>query len=76
MQFIKHTGRLLSALGALLIIGTAGASDHGTVPMDRIILQCAVGFGLIALGALLNKLSNFIFYKSLIEDSKEHNLKH
>ena len=57
MKFINRTGRLFCALGALLIIGTAGASDQGAIPMDRIILQCAIGFGLIILGALLNKIS-------------------
>ena len=57
MRFINRTGRLLGALGALLILGTAGASDLGTIPMDRIILQCAIGFGLIGLGVLLIKIS-------------------
>ena len=57
MRFINRTSRFICALGALLVLGTAGASDHGTIPMDRIILQCAIGFGLIGLGALLNKIS-------------------
>ena len=59
----KHStvlGRLFCGLGALLILGTAGASDHGSVPMNHIILHCVIGFGLIALGALLNKLSLII----------------
>ena len=57
MRFINRTSRFICALGTLLVLGTAGASDHGTIPMDRIILQCAIGIGLIGLGALLNKIS-------------------
>lgn len=56
MRFISRTSGLLCTLGGLIILGTAGASDRGLLPMDRIVLQCAIGVGLMGLGVLLNKL--------------------
>jgi|LSQX01.1.fsa_nt_gb hypothetical protein len=46
----------LIAIGIILIIGTAGASDLGTITFGQIILQIALSFVLIGIGYYGNLL--------------------
>ena len=40
------------AVGFILLIGTAGASDTDMISMDQILTQCAVAIGLILAGGI------------------------
>lgn len=41
---------IVAALGFLLILGTAGASDYDLIPMSQILRQGCIGLGMFAGG--------------------------
>lgn len=62
---MKHLIHKLSGLiilaGAVLIIGTAGASDLGVLEFGTIVYRSLIGLGLIGVGAGVSKLTNYSF---------------
>ena len=44
---------LIAALGFLLVLGTAGASDCDLIPMSQILRQGCIGLGMLAGGLWL-----------------------
>lgn len=62
---MKHLIHKLSGLiiltGAVLIVGTAGASDLGVLEFGTIAYRCLMGLGLIGVGAGVLKLTNYSF---------------
>lgn len=44
----KRVGGIISAAGFLLLIGTAGVSDQGLIPLSRVIWQSLLGLALFA----------------------------
>lgn len=41
---------IIAALGFLLVLGTAGASDCDLIPMSQILRQGCIGLGMLASG--------------------------
>ncbi len=39
----RNIARTISVLGFLLMLGTAGASDLGVIPLKQIIIQTSIG---------------------------------
>ena len=42
---------IIATIGALLLLGTAGASDFSNLPMTQVLVQCAVSLALIVVGS-------------------------
>lgn len=42
--------KIIALLGAILLLGTAGASDFSGLTMTRTITQSLIGLGLICIG--------------------------
>lgn len=43
--------KVLLVLGFALLLGTAGASDVNMIPFTQILIQCAIGFIMLCIGA-------------------------
>lgn len=50
MRSVKFLCGVVSIAGFILILGTAGASDLESIPMDQVLTQSLVGLGLLVLG--------------------------
>lgn len=42
--------KIIALLGAVLLFGTAGASDLNSLAMNQVIIQSLIGLGLIVIG--------------------------
>lgn len=60
-NLVHKLSGLLILTGAVLIIGTAGASDLGVLEFSTILYRCVIGLGLIGIGAGALKLSNYTY---------------
>ena len=52
------TGIIIIAIGFLLILGTAGASDLGDIGFRQIISQTVMGLGISTVGFIIIKIVN------------------
>lgn len=50
MRSVKFLCGVVSMAGFILILGTAGASDLESIPMDQVLTQSLVGLALLVLG--------------------------
>lgn len=48
---------IIAAIGAVLLLGTAGASDFSNLPMTQVLIQGAVSLALIDVGIRGSKAS-------------------
>ena len=47
--------KIISLIGALLVIGTAGACDLNDISLKTAVFRAAIGILLVVFGALVNK---------------------
>ena len=52
----SNIGYVIVAIGFLLMLGTAGASDIDLISFGQIVIQSIIGLCLMAMGLLLVKL--------------------
>ena len=50
MKVVKAVAAVLGIAGAILLFGTAGASDAGVIEFGKAIEQCIVGIGMVICG--------------------------
>ena len=53
---MRKIANILIAVGLIVALGTAGASDNGFIPFAQIVLQCGAGMGLMFVGLALKKV--------------------
>lgn len=53
---MKQIFKLLILLGAILLYGTAGASDAGTIDWTQTLLQVSIAFTMIGVGIIGQKV--------------------
>ena len=56
-KVLVYTGATLITLGALAILGTAGASDQNTITFEQSIVQVLISSGVIAVGGVAVKVA-------------------
>lgn len=61
LNLVHKLSGLTIVAGAVLIIGTAGASDLGALEFGTIAYGGVIGLGLISVGAGFLKLSGYTF---------------
>jgi len=54
---MKYIPKIAAWLGALLLLGTAGASDAGSIGMGQTILQLIIGLVLLSGGILAQEVA-------------------
>lgn len=50
MKFVKAVAAALVIAGAVLLFGTAGASDAGAIEFGKAVEQCLVSIGMVICG--------------------------
>ena len=60
---MKRISNLLIAIGIILLIGTVGASDVGSIAFIQIMNQFLIGAALIVAGKFFGKLSAILKVK-------------
>lgn len=52
---MKKIASIIGIIGLVLLLGTAGASDLGSISIMQTIARCAVGLGCMAISTLINE---------------------
>ena len=57
-KYHKYISKTLIAIGAILLLGTAGASDAATISFTQIFIQALISLGLIVTGLRIGGVVN------------------
>ena len=56
MKKLKAVTTIIGIIGVIVLIGTAGAGDLGTITIKQMLCQGAVGIGCLAIAGLGQRL--------------------